>query len=90
MIPHIRHMRIIIFMEHLHEIIVGFSKNSAPEITIEDDHYDRRNDVEFRRMCLSIAEKYHERKAACPAEWVDAFMRDIVDAWLIVVHDVSR
>lgn len=92
LIPHICHITIFTSMMNPKEIIIRFNKNSAPKITlIKNPYYENDNlAAQAYQKCLLIAKKYQEQKAVCSVEWVDAFMRDIVDACSILVHGVRR
>lgn len=92
LIPRIRHITILTSMMNPKEIIIRSNQNSAPKITLRKNPYYENDNLaaEAYQMCLLIAEKYQEQKVVCSVEWIDAFIKDIVDACSILVHGVSR
>lgn len=86
---HIRHIYTSMSMADIDDITIKFGRNAAPEIiTKKGHHYNSRDihSVESYEMFQSIAERYRKEEAGCSVEWVDAFMKETLDACAKIGH----
>lgn len=83
LLPYIRQVRIYMRMADIDTITIKFKEDSAPEIIAKAGLYYRvrhPRSAEFYELFQSIAEKHRKEKVECSVEWVNAFMKDTLDA----------